>query len=918
MTHGNKSSNLFDYNGDYEEYFSAKIHSFLTNPDKKGSYLRWLFNSFCNFYLKWKANNVASKKIRAVRLNFRDFKTLHGAPENKSNIQGKICTIFSTFSSDGKIPPRVVYALNEYSKVSDYIIVVGDYALRDSAEYAKIGNIVNCAYYVRHHQYDIGSWHRAMQYLKKQKMLDVFDYLILTNDSNYGPIYPLVDIYNKMDCKNTDFWGITKNYEPVEHIQSYFLAFRKKVFLDDTFQNFFQKIPSEVSFDIAVNQYELKLTSTLSKKYTYSTLVTGLCEDIRGAIAGTGNPTIWPLSLISAGSPFVKRKAINMSFGGDLHQSELDVICYIRLVNPDLANIIEEENPCISSKNYDSTEHRCNPLNITSLINNVDVVSFDIFDTLLIRPFVNPVDLFQHIGNEYNLPEFPEKRIQAESAARLKVPSGEITLNEIYDEIDSKYRFLKEVELRVEIDLIRPNKNILNYFEEVKKNKKKIICVSDTYFDKPQIEKMLHKCGFNGIYAFYLSSAEGDNKGRNLFSRVISDLKINPDKILHIGDNTVSDYEIPIKKGMHALHITKLCDLFLNMPASTPYNIFYNNTKTLSSSVYIALISRYRDTVSKDVSFWFDFGYCLGGPFVCGYLHYIRNIVKLNQIDKIFFAARDGYQLKTLFEKYFSTGLDVVSEYVYLSRHVGLISTLDYEDEPTYLQDLLTIVSKDLPQIVVSDNYQDNKTTFVSLYSELKKWSAPYYESFSRHLLKCAGDSKRIVTVDMTTTKMSSYRYAKHILGDRILFGIGSASFANGYSVPHKFYLDRTLLPEDTPVMMLTEQLITSPEAPIMYLDDGLKPVYSSVNISNPKIISEIQKGIEYFVKDFTQLFSEDAKCTLTMSECLNLLENYLHYPTPTTFMFLDKLKHTSKMDGVSECISFGEYVHKFKTDMRF
>ena len=54
-------------------------------------------------------------------------------------------------------------------------------------------------------------------------------------------------------------------------------------------------------------------------------------------------------------------------------------------------------------------------------IKNVDVVSFDIFDTLLIRPYEKPTDLFKHI--EYELAsyrEFYKERILAEKRARKK------------------------------------------------------------------------------------------------------------------------------------------------------------------------------------------------------------------------------------------------------------------------------------------------------------------------------------------------------------------------------------------------------------------------------------------------------------------------------------------------------------------
>ena len=53
-----------------------------------------------------------------------------------------------------------------------------------------------------------------------------------------------------------------------------------------------------------------------------------------------------------------------------------------------------------------------------NLIEKVDVISFDIFDTLLIRPYLSPVDLFEHIEKQYKFSDFKKERILAEKRAR--------------------------------------------------------------------------------------------------------------------------------------------------------------------------------------------------------------------------------------------------------------------------------------------------------------------------------------------------------------------------------------------------------------------------------------------------------------------------------------------------------------------
>ena len=75
----------------------------------------------------------------------------------------------------------------------------------------------------------------------------------------------------------------------------------------------------------------------------------------------------------------------------------------------------------------------CNCSRYLRRIENYDVVSFDIFDTLLMRPYANPSDLWMSVGKVHNLPDFAYKRYQAEVGTRQSNPQlGDINLDMIY------------------------------------------------------------------------------------------------------------------------------------------------------------------------------------------------------------------------------------------------------------------------------------------------------------------------------------------------------------------------------------------------------------------------------------------------------------------------------------------------------
>ena len=72
-----------------------------------------------------------------------------------------------------------------------------------------------------------------------------------------------------------------------------------------------------------------------------------------------------------------------------------------------------------------------------------DVLSLDLFETLLVRPFVKPVDAFIHLEKKRNIIGFAIKRNKAEVAAKKKATNEKCTLDEIYLEMEDSLQFMK-------------------------------------------------------------------------------------------------------------------------------------------------------------------------------------------------------------------------------------------------------------------------------------------------------------------------------------------------------------------------------------------------------------------------------------------------------------------------------------------
>lgn len=185
----------------------------------------------------------------------------------------RVC-VFAHYDRDNIIDDYVIYYLNALKDVAETIIFVSDCDL-EQKETAKLNGIANYIIAQKHGEYDFGSYKRGFL-LAKDKGLE-FDELIFANDSVYGPFYPLKPIFEKMEKKKCDWWGMTKDYcgirkvndclydkyEP--HIQSYFLVFKSDVFNSVQFIEFInsiKKCDDKVSIIIA---YEQGLSKILKK-----------------------------------------------------------------------------------------------------------------------------------------------------------------------------------------------------------------------------------------------------------------------------------------------------------------------------------------------------------------------------------------------------------------------------------------------------------------------------------------------------------------------------------------------------------------------------------------------------------------------------------------------------------------------------
>lgn len=299
---------------------------------------------------------------------------------------------------------------------------------------------------------------------------------------------------------------------------------------------------------------------------------------------------------------------------------------------------------------------------LTSRFASYDIISFDIFDTLILRPFQNPEDLFELLGTEFGIGDFKAYRIKAEKLVRKKSnkSNNEINIYDIYKELNAEFGLDIDKSIRKEIDLETKlcfaNSYMKEIYELAIKMGKKVILVSDMYLSSEHIHGILTSCGYNDLGEIYISNECEACKSNGTMQHFLNQ-KFAGKRILHIGDNIVGDIENSKRNGWDTYHyqmVNGINNKYRQFPMSN-----------LVGSVYKSIINS--EYYSKNIkhSLYYEYGFTCGGILIWGFCQWLEDYRKLNNIDRFLFLARDGEILLEIYDKYFNNG---IGKYLWFSR----------------------------------------------------------------------------------------------------------------------------------------------------------------------------------------------------------------------------------------------------------
>ena len=194
----------------------------------------------------------------------------------------KRAAIFVFYDNAGICDDYVTYYLAEIKTICERLVIVSNGSITSEArdrflEFVDQGDLV-----VRENKgFDAWGYRAGLMHIGFDQLAE-YDEVLITNDTVFGPVYPLADIFSEMEQREElGFWGMTQHpayekedlvtrnnpygYAP-EHLQTYFIVFRKTLLEAEVFERFWRKLLPIEQYEEAVGKFETIMTKLFSEE----------------------------------------------------------------------------------------------------------------------------------------------------------------------------------------------------------------------------------------------------------------------------------------------------------------------------------------------------------------------------------------------------------------------------------------------------------------------------------------------------------------------------------------------------------------------------------------------------------------------------------------------------------------------------
>lgn len=371
----------------------------------------------------------------------------------------------------------------------------------------------------------------------------------------------------------------------------------------------------------------------------------------------------------------------------------------------------EENETCAHNRNLEYQSET----ELKKMISEANVVSFDVFGTLINRQVLRPEHIFDFVELELKKVDikihFKTLRLEAESTAK-KIYGNYTNIDNIYEVLKNNTRLgnevikkIKEIEIETEKKYIVPRKKVIEYYNIAREKNKKIYLLSDMYLQSEIIEGILKAFKIDGYTECIVSCEYGASKADKTLFEVLKD-KCQDNNILHIGDDYENDIQQGLKADIKVFYLMNYYDMLLNSVLIDLLSNVKNSmdswmmgivfSKTFDNPFY--LIQNQGKLKIKNVEELVNICFL---PLLLKFMCWCCSLLKGREETTILFAARDGFLIDKIYTRIRERegGKNFPENRYFLASRRGLIvPNIRSEKE------ILAVVKEKLNQVCSDEN----------------------------------------------------------------------------------------------------------------------------------------------------------------------------------------------------------------------
>lgn len=338
----------------------------------------------------------------------------------------------------------------------------------------------------------------------------------------------------------------------------------------------------------------------------------------------------------------------------------------------------------------------------------MNLASFDIFDTTLIRKCGRSENIFYLLANRL----FPNDRAlreefllwrrNAEQSARKRFPNTDVTLEQIYSAPEllsfSAYtpEQMRQEELNTEADNLTANPAIKAVIENKRQAGYTVCFISDMYIDSATLANILKRegCLRDEEKVFVSCEYNARKSDGRLFDKVRNEM--SPQKWIHYGDHKISDVKIPCKKGIKSE--------WVNYSFAETENRSIHQSRSIACDYELSILAGLQRAarICNGNDEYTEIAADFIAPAYIPYVLFVLNEAKKRGLKRLYFLSRDSYILMKMAETVKADFPDIELKYLFVSRKSLLMPYLTEVTSEQFLaaQDHRTILSKNIDSLL--------------------------------------------------------------------------------------------------------------------------------------------------------------------------------------------------------------------------